>query len=88
MRRLRAGLILVLLVMTACSGDDGGAGDATSGSADDAFGRAMAAQWTEGVTTVATSDAGGLTLETLSTRADAVTGGDVLLRIDGRAVTD
>ena len=88
MRRLGAGLIVVLLAITACSGDDGGAGDATSGSADDAFGRAMAAQWTEGVTTVATSDAGGLTLETLSTRADAVTGGDVLLRIDGRAVTD
>ncbi len=52
----------------------------------EAFGRAMVEQSTDGVTTVATSAAGGVTLETLSTRADAVTGGDVLLRVGGDLV--
>lgn len=81
-------IVVVLLFVTACTGDDGGAGDASSSAAEDAFGRAMAAQGTDGVTTVATSDAGGLTLETLSTRADAVSDGDVLVRVGGDLLAD
>jgi hypothetical protein len=80
------GLLLLLAALSACDGDDSGRGSATTDASQSAFGRAMAAQSTEGVTTTATSDDGGLTLTTLSTRADAVTGGDVLVRVDGAPV--
>ena len=83
MRRAGVGLLLVALALTSCSGDDAGSDAAeTTDVSESAFGRAMAAQSTEGVTTVATSP-GDLTVTTLSTRADFVTGGDVLLQIDG-----
>ncbi len=76
------GVLVALMAVAACSGDD--ADDAGPGDpAAEAFGRAMVEQSTDGVTTVATSATGGVTLETLSTRADAVTGGDVLLQVSG-----
>jgi hypothetical protein len=82
-RRVGAGIFIALLAVTACSADDGGEAPATTEST--AFGRAMAEQSTEGATTTATSPSGGLTVETVSTRADAITGGDVLLRLSGPA---
>ena len=89
MRRVGAGLLVALLAVTACSGDDGrDDGAAPADSAEDAFARAMAEQSTEGVTTVATSEDGSVTFTTLSTRADAVTGGDVLVAVAGPAYDD
>src|SRR5262245_10079796 len=84
MRRVGAVLVVTALLVAACSGDDGG--DAEAASVDDAFAAAMAEQSTEGVTTTGTSPDGGLTVSTVSTRADAVTDGNVLLRVDGEAV--
>ncbi len=82
---LRRGLTLFVAlaaVATACSGDD----SASPAGGGDAFARAMAAQTTAGVRTVAVSDDGGLMLETVSTRADAVTGGDLLVQVGGEAL--
>ena len=47
----------------------------------------MAEQSTDGVVTTAVSPEGGLTLATASTRAEFVTGGDVLLRLTGEAAS-
>jgi hypothetical protein len=81
MRRAGVGLLLLALALTACSGDDGDA--APTETSATAFGRAMAAQSTEGVTTTASSADGSVVVATVSTRADAVTGGDVLLQLEG-----
>jgi hypothetical protein len=82
MGRAGAAVLVALLAVTACSSDDGGGGAAsTTDAGDSAFGRAMAEQSTEGTTTTATSEDGSLTFSTLSTRAEMVTGGEVLVRV-------
>jgi hypothetical protein len=78
-RRVGAGIVVALLALAACSsGDD--AGDETSTTETD-FGRAAAEQSTDGVVTTAVSVEGGLTVSTVSTRAEFVTGGDVLVEV-------
>ncbi len=79
-------LFVGALILAGCSGADG-ASPSTSAD-DDPFAAAMAEQSTEGVTTTATSPEEGLVITTLSTRADAVTGGDVYLGLGGDVITD
>jgi Tannase-like family of unknown function (DUF6351) len=86
MRREGWVLIVAALALVACSGDDG-ASSSTSVAADP-FAAAMAEQSTEGVTSTATSPEGDLVVSTLSTRADAVTGGDVYVGLGGEVIRD
>ncbi len=81
MRRLGCLVVVLALAMAACSSDDSGddGGSATGGEPE----AAASDQASEGVTTTVSSDGGGLTLTTLSTRAEYVTGGDVLLEAGG-----
>ncbi|HYF46135.1 MAG TPA: DUF6351 family protein, partial [Acidimicrobiales bacterium] len=81
MRRAGAGMVVALLLAAACSGDDGGDGAPTTEASESAIGQAMAAQSSDGVTTTAVSAGGGLTVSTVSTRAEFVTGGDVLVEV-------
>ncbi len=80
-------VFVALLALAACSGDDSGDAAPTTDAADSAIGRALAEQSTDGVVTTAVSPEGGLTLATASTRAEFVTGGDVLLRLTGEAAS-
>jgi hypothetical protein len=90
MRRAGLGLVVVLLFgLPACAGDDAGDdSSATTDASESAFGRAQAEQSTEGVTTTAASEDGSVTFRTLSTRAEDVTGGDVLVSVDGPSPED
>jgi len=67
-------LLVVALALTACSNGGGGA---------DADAQEVGEQVSEGTTTTATSPEGDLTLRTVSTRAEFVTGGDVLVEVSG-----
>jgi len=82
-------VVVALLLAAACSGDDAAEdAAATTPVAETAIGQAMAAQSSEGVMTTAVSSDGDLTLSTVSTRAELVTGGDVLVRVSGPAVAE
>ncbi|OWY62290.1 hypothetical protein B7486_59235, partial [cyanobacterium TDX16] len=83
-------LLVLLAALAACSSDDdsaGGADDSVPGAAGgDAPDAALPFGPNGGVRTSATSDDGDLTLESSSTRAEMVSGGDVLLTLSGPAV--
>jgi hypothetical protein len=79
-------LLIAALLVAGCAGDDGpGSSDAVAAQP---FAAAMAEQSTMGVTTTATSPEGGLSIRTLSTRADAVTGGDVYVGLSGDVISE
>lgn len=93
-RRLRRPLVvisaglLVVALLTSCSSSGGTAegGDAGAEQAHDPSTAREPFGPDGGVRTSATSDGGGLTIESSSTRAEMVSGGDVLITLSGSAV--
>lgn len=87
--RLLAAATSLLLLLAACTNDDGGAptDDSTPEEADAAT-DAEPFGGEPGVRSQATSESGDLTVETSSTRAEHVSGGDVLITLSGSAVAD
>jgi hypothetical protein len=75
-------------LVTGCSSSSGDGASRPRGSTPAAVAPAPASATDEGTRTRVTSDGGGLELETLSTRASMVSGGDVLVALSGRASED
>ena len=83
--RRAIGVLLALAVLAACSGDDDVTNSATT-TMPEASEVATNEAVDEGARTIA--QAGELTLETTSTRAEYVTGGDVLVTLSGAGAAD
>lgn len=76
-----AATALVAIVLAGCSSEPTGEGDEPGDAG-------AQAEVPPGAETRVTSEGGGLVLETTSTRADMVTGGEVLVTVSGDAVGD